>query len=115
MEIVQQMLGPAPNLHVHMILWCRCIKLTVDGLHDPASVSGSGNFPSAAASRPNLVLLSGVEGGYFLGIKLPEREADYWHVYSSAENKNACSFTSTPSLLLHTCGYELAVGLCWWC
>jgi hypothetical protein len=39
-------------------------------------------------------------GGYFLGVKRPEREADH-SPPSSAEVKNAWSYTSTPPIRLH--------------
>jgi hypothetical protein len=38
--------------------------------------------------------------GSFPGVKLPEREADHSSP-SSAEVKNACSYTSTPPIGLH--------------
>jgi hypothetical protein len=41
-----------------------------------------------------------VPGALSLGVKRPKREADHSHS-SSAEDRNAWSYTSTPSIRLH--------------
>jgi hypothetical protein len=73
------------------------------GLDDQGSrvrfPAGAGNFSlhylSRTALGPTLPPIQWVPGALFLGVKRPGREADY-SPPSSAEVKNAWSYTSTP-------------------
>jgi hypothetical protein len=63
-----------------------------------------GIFLFTTASRTDLGLIrypiQWIPGALYLGVKLPGREADH-SPPSSAEVKNAWSYTSTPPVCLH--------------
>jgi len=65
-----------------------------------------GFCPFTAASRPNLgptrPTIQWVPGVLFPGVKRPGREADF-SPQSSAEIKNAGSYTSTPQYVFMAC------------
>jgi hypothetical protein len=76
------------------------------GLDDRGFLSrqGLGIFLFATASRtamePTQPPIQRVPGAPSLGVKQPVREADHSQP-SSAQVKNACSYTSTPPTRLH--------------
>jgi hypothetical protein len=63
---------------------------------------GLGIFLFTTASRPALgpTQIQWIPGALSLGVKRPRREADHLPP-SSAEVKNARSYTSTPAIRLH--------------